>query len=264
MAQSLQASARNNTASLYDTDGSLFDATKVRYDYSSTIDETLWSKYFPFQLAVLELSSGVDVSTGQVSEFYSIHNGLVFTLPINPDTYTSSMPFAINVSATLGGVVEQHGGSPFRLINFGGTFGVVSDRPTAETLQAGKLNDVGGIFAGTLQAASNAATVATSLGAGQRFTSNLSSATPGNADGDILERSTGYYQFRMLQRFFEAYAEAKKSADGSKLRLALFVWKEEAAYLVTPLAFDVTKNAASPHEYRYSLRLQAWRHVNHL
>lgn len=255
-------SASSNTITLYDSDSALFDQNAVRYDFAAT-DETLWNKSFPYQLVVLEVTPavGLDINSGQSPFSYSIHNSLIFTLPINPETLTNSTPFAISLSATLGGVVEQHGGAPFRFINFSGTFGVVNDRPDANEL-GGTQGAVGGIFAGTVQAIRVAAASASSLGIGENFTGNLSSETPGSQVGDIQTHSTGYWQFKTLQKFLESYVEAKKTSKGRDLRLALFIWKENAAYIVTPQAFDVARTAQSPYEYRYSLRLQAWRRVD--
>lgn len=260
--------ALDNGSSLYTTDRALFDENVVRYDFSET-DETLWNKSFPFQLVVLKVSPrlGGSEEAGQSGAFtYSVYNNLIFTLPVNPESLNNTTPFAIALSATLGGVSEQHGGVPFRHIQFSGTFGVVSERPDAGDLQTGRLGGalgaVSGIFAGTVEATRNLASSATSLGVGEKYTANLSDETPGAGDGDILSGSTGYFQFRALQKFLESYAEVKKTAAGRDLRLALFIWKENAAYIVTPQVFDVTKTAQAPFEYRYSLRLQAWRRVN--
>ncbi|TAK97624.1 MAG: hypothetical protein EPO08_20970 [Rhodospirillaceae bacterium] len=258
-------SALNNKATLYTSDRAIFDDGAIRFDFADT-DENLWNKSFPYQLAVVDALTRINDATGKPVVSYNVHEKLIFTLPINPESLTNSTPFAISLSATLGGVVEQHGGAPFRFIQFSGTFGVVSERPEAGSLQSGRLGGAlgvaAGIFAGTVQAVRNAATTASSLGIGQRFTDNLSNETPGQGVGDIRNGSTGYWQFKTLQKFLESYVEAKKTSKGSSLRLVLFIWKENAAYIVTPQAFDVMRTAKSPYEYRYSLRLQAWRRVD--
>jgi len=254
----------DNAKNLFTEVPDLFPSSgSQRYDIATSIDESLWNQFFPYELAVLKASTSTNLSGSdeRPGVRYDIYEGLKFTLPISPEQLVISTPFAINVSATLGGVVEQHGGAPFRQISFSGTFGVVSDRPTATQLQNERLEIAGtGIFAGTLSAAASVATQATSLGSGQRYTANLSSADTTNSD--IQQGSTGYYHFRALQRFLETYADAKKQSGGADLRLAIFIWKEDVAYLVTPLAFDVTKTAATPFEYHYSLRFQAWRRVS--
>jgi hypothetical protein len=246
-------------------------AGSERYSHALFPDGTLWNKAFPYQLVVLEVGKSnfrsTDISTRFLSAFntdppYHIYNGLIFTLPVNPESMSLTMPFAINVSATLGGVVEQHGGAPFRHIQFSGTFGVVNNKPSAAGLQGGLLSGPGGIAGGTMQAVQGVISSATSLGIGDKYKANQFDVKRLNFDEDnASESDTGYFQFRALQHFLESYAEAKKQSDGRDLRLALFIWKEEAAYLVTPQQFDVQRTAQSPYEYRYSLRLQAWRRI---
>lgn len=257
----------NNSKNLYNGLGeSIVDENRVRYAHAAMPDGTLWNKSFPYQLAVLQVCEGTHFG-GRPP--YHIYNGLIFTLPVNPESMAVTMPFAINVSATLGGVVEQHGGAPFRHIQFSGTFGVVSDKPSSAGLQGGVLSGLltgpGGIFGGTVQAAQGVLSSAASLGLGEKYKANLfdvASSPASVATSDVINwEDTGYYQFRALQHFLESYAEAKKYSDGKGLRLALFIWKEEAAYLVTPMSFDVQRTAQSPYEYRYSLRLQAWRRI---
>lgn len=260
--------ARDNEATLYTTNPSLFDENVVRYDYAET-DETLWNKSFPYQLVILKVNSnqGKPLEVGLApAPTYSVYNNLFFTLPINPESLSTSTPFAMTLAATVGGVVEQNGGAPFRFLQFSGSLGVVSERPAAYELQGGRLGgalgEAAGIFAGTIQATNALRSAATALGSGERYNANLSSETPGDEVGDIATHSTGYWQLQTLKRFLESYAEAKKTTEGRDLRLALMVWKENAAYIVTPLSFDVAQTAQSPWEYRYSFRLQAWRRVD--
>ena len=246
-----------NNINLYDTNADAFERDAMRYDYAEVIDGSNWAKAFPYQLAVLRANEWTDTDTQKTVVTYKVHEGLIFTLPINPEQLTNRMPIAINVAATLGGVVEQHGGAPFRFIDFTGTFGVLANRATAGSLQPAAL---GGIAGGIIKGLNSVRTSATSLGGGAKYTANLESAPEGKLADPTR---SGYYQFRALQRFLESYVDIKKTSVGRSLRLALFIWKEEAAYLVTPLSFDVTRSAeTSPFEYRYSLRLQSWKRVN--
>jgi len=279
----------DNTKNLYTPsigasgDAGIIPVGSERYSHAARADGTLWNKSFPYQLVVLKVGDDTSAfggglglnlnSLGSPDPAYHIYNGLIFTLPVNPESMAVTMPFAINVSATLGGVVEQHGGAPFRQIQFSGTFGVVSNKPASDGLQGGRLANLfpganalfgqGGIFGGTVQAAQGLISSASSLGIGEKYKANLFDLVAPDfvQPYEASLADTGYYQFRMLQHFLESYAEAKKQSGGRDLRLALFIWKEEAAYLVTPQAFDVQRTAQSPFEYRYSLRLQAWRRI---
>lgn len=52
----------------------------------------------------------------------------------------------------------------------------------------------------------------------------------------------------------------KKSGD-QNLRLGLAVWKENEIWVVTPMTFDVSRNASSPLEYNYTLAFKAWKRI---
>src|SRR5690606_16837839 len=81
-----------------------------------------------------------------------------------------------------------------------------------------------------------------------------------NQDG-IPEMSTGYAQFHLLREFLEGYAAMKLNKDNRDVRLALAIWKDSAVYLVTPISFDLRRDANSPYEYQYSLRFKAWSRI---
>ncbi len=184
-----------------------------------------------------------------------------FTLPIPPESLTVSMPFAIDVKATLDGIVEEHGGAPFRIISLSGTTGVQPLRENA--LQGSQDRTVnvqpGVIPAGTIQAV--ASVVDTAL----RFvpTPNLMPlALLGDTFGSI-GKGSGYYQFRLLQLFLERYAAIKQTAEGRDLRLALCMWKDQATYLITPTSFDLNRSVGSGAlSYNYRFTAKAWRRIS--
>ena len=227
----------------------------------SEITGANWNKNFPFQLHILEVYQK------------KITPAWTFTLPIPPSDLAMSMPFAINTTVTLGGIIEEHNGAPLRNISFSGTTGVYPLKGTTGTLKStkGLAGEFSGIFAGTVNSISN---IQTQVNGVVRNFRNAASAlgVPGNsqnspnllheedftdsASADI--RSSGYYQFRLLQKFLERYSNLKKSKDGSKYRLALSIWKDEATYLVTPRSFDVRRSASSPFEYNYTISLLGW------
>lgn len=241
MRQNFPDIAENDLRSIkVDPDGEFFDIATV-------IDTTRWNKSFPYQLATLVADDGGN---------YSIED--VFTLPIGPEEMSIMTPFAIQTSAVLDGIVEQHNGAPFRMIQFSGTTGVLPSRSSQQGLRSGVLAEVGAIFGGTIQAAKTAFDQGKAVFTGQtRGTTNLYDEN----DEDIKQR-TGYYQFRALQRFLEHYVAYKKTENGKKLRLGLLIWKDQAAYLVSPQQFEVRRSAMSPFEYRYSLVFKAWRRID--
>lgn len=234
----LTESARDNAHPDYQDDA------WVSFD----IDQTRWNKSFPYQLLVLRKENGA----------YIEDSAWRFTLPIPPQDLTISTPFAITTTVTLGGIVEEHNGAPIRMISFSGTTGVLPLRGAGEVLKAS--SSIQGILAGTITAATRVAQqvegLITSSQTGTR--SNLVDETA--FDGEA-GKGTGYYQFRLLQKFLESYITIKKSEEGRHLRLAVALWKDQAVYLVTPVSFDVRRTAGSPWEYNYSLNFRTWRRV---
>lgn len=211
----------------------------------SDIDGTRWNKSYPYQLLIVKKEG-----TGYSKPLYT------FTLPIPPESFSISTPFAITGTVTQGGYVEEHNGAPVRNISFSGTTGVLPLRGTGEDL--GRANALQGIFAGTISAANTTIDRANTLAGNPPHYHNLVSD---DLKAEGLEKSSGYYQFRLLQRFMESYVAMKKGSEGAAYRLALAVWKDQAVYLVTPVTFEVRRSASSPWEYNYSLAFRAFRRV---
>ena len=230
-----------------------WDLTKTQdpsWKYQFTEDTALhWNLSYPYELLIL-------VADGSGGYTTSADYG-AFVLPISPQDMSTSMPFATVVSATLGGIVEENNGAPFRMIAFSGTTGVLPVRDTGD--QIGSSSSIGTIFAGTMNAVNKVGSALNTLFSGAPQDNNVYD----NSDFDnlTLGTMTGYYQFRLLQRFLESYAALKKSAAGRMLRLAFATWKDEAVYLVTPLQFDVRRSAGSPYEYTYTLSFKAWKRI---
>lgn len=220
------------------------DAVKADSFWSTAaVDETRWNQNFPYQLLFLK-------RTGP-NNYSQVPNG-TFTLPINPQELGIAQPFAIALTVTQGGILEEHNGSPIRNINFSGTTGVNPGRPSGAVLESLSLPKA--IFAGTIQAAQGIASTASAL-VGQNFKTSLAT----NAE---IAGTTGYGQFMLLKQFLEGYSTLKKTAAGKDIRLALAIWKDQEVYLVTPLTFDTRRSTSSPLEYNYNLAFKAWKRVN--
>lgn len=220
---------------------------------SERIGALNWNRSFPYQLLVVR-------RTAQGT--YVPDNRWKFTLPIPPQSLQISMPFAIDLALTFGGAVEQHSGVPIRMIQLSGTTGVLPLRGSAPPLKPFTVAE--SIFAGTLQQAQN------TVGA---FGDLVNDIKPSNQPTNLLKkneisdatevgRTSGYYQFRLLQRFLERYAHFKTTPEGKDYRLAFAMWKDEAIYLVTPVEFTVRRSVPAVWEYQYNLSLKAWRRVS--
>ncbi len=237
------------------------------------IDGVNWSQYMPYQLVLVEaVPDGSDVRYKATK--------WRFTLPIGPQSLDIDLPNATDVKATLTGITEIHGGAPFRMIQLSGTTGIVptsllpdlTDKNTASSSR---------IFGGTIKAAQNLASAASGGVVLPPNVNKLTLATTLGASSDsIYERSTGYYQFALLRQFLESYIAIKsntivptKNLDQNKIaqpynkldprtvRLAFACWKDKAVYLCTLQNFRMSRSAANPMEYMYTLSLKAWGRV---
>lgn len=205
--------------------------------YKTTFDVKRWNKLYPYALILANVSED--------SRYEEIAR---FVLPIPPEQMSIQSPFAIITSKTLGGVVEEHAGLPFKLVVIQGTTGIYANRSTIG--QSSKSSPTG-IFGGTIAAVQEFKT-ASKTGAPPPVTLASSS--------DEALYGTGYAQFRLLQMFLESYAHAKKL--GNKTSRLLFVpFKDETAFVVTPVMFNLRREATKALEYRYDLQLKVWNEV---
>jgi hypothetical protein len=232
-----------------------FDGKNMPHPFWSTGDdlETNWDKSFPFQLLWLR-KHGSSYSVADIESR--------FTLPIPPEALSIGTPFAINLSITQGGALEEHNGAPLRNITLSGTTGVFPLRGSV-TAPNDFSSASQGIFAGTVNSVRGIATAISQannlLSGGTNTPVNVVSETDMTPGSPELQ-GTGFYQFILLKRFLEAYVEKKRKGD-KDLRLGLAIWKEQEIYLVTPRSFDLSRNAQRPQEYPFSLSLTAWRRV---
>lgn len=212
-----------------------------------------WNRQFPYQLIIVKKEGD------KYRQFYP------FTLPIPPENMTISMPFAINTIVTLGGIVEEHNGAPLRMINFTGTTGVLPLKGITPQTSTFPASGAESLFAGTISAARNVANSARGVADGtSKKEKGILLKDDISREDDSISKGSGYYQFRLLQRFFEAYATMKKSKTGRDYRLVWAVWKDQALYIVTPVVFNVQRSAASPYEYQYNIQLKAWKRIENV
>lgn len=234
------------------------------------IDSARWNQLRPYQLLIVRAVAAADGTTS-----HQIEPGYQFTLPVSPESLSVSDQIAITVSATQGGIIEEHNGAPFKLLSIRGSTGVLPGRGSAaqqlgfslfETIAGGtvqQLNIVKQDVATAFSAFSNTALTNPNIHPNADFdpnNSNVDNARVG--DPSIVAKTTGWYQFQKLQRFLESYYAVKKTKAGRDLRLAFCMWKDQSIYLVTPVSFSATRSAISPLETTYDLSLKAWRRIN--
>lgn len=233
------------------------------------IDSERADGLYPYRLVVIDVSKNNSIVGGSLLGFgqdrlviknasdtgglqYSItpSTAWVFTLPITPQQLSVTDQFAINTSATMRGVVEEHNGVKFKMISASGTTGVWPGRGGYEDLNTPGLS----LFGGTLSAIQGAADAFSNLFSGKEATS-----VPNPTKQD--PQGTGYYQALLLQQFLEQYAIAKKNPSNKNWRLVFDCPKTNESFVVTPMQYSVTRSQRSPAEFNYAMQFKAWKRV---
>lgn len=241
-----------------------------------TIKPDRWDQLFPYRLIVIDTTKGNRVVNGSATTNIVVKGGSdnaivnfeplgrqwIYTLPITPQQLTITDQFAISTSATLRGVLEEHGGLKFKLVNAAGTMGVwpyrtsVASPPTSPTI-------LQSIFGGTIEAFGNVV---------DQVSRVINTATSGHpANKPVTKRpevspqganSTGYYHAMALQQFLEQYAIAKMVPANAGWRLVFDIPKQNTSYVVTPMQYMWDQNANKPMEIMYKFQLKAWRRID--
>jgi len=179
-----------------------------------------------------------------------------FILPITPQQLSVTNQFAINTTATMRGVVEEHNGVKFKIIQASGTTGIWPARQSKEDPNIGKGND---LFGGTLEA----------VDVFKNAAKNLKNAIKGEkpkpeslSEAAKYDPNTGYFQAMLLQQFLEQYAMAKKNPKNKHWRLVFDCPKTNESFIVTPMQYTVTKSQRSPGEHLYNMQFKAWKRVD--
>jgi hypothetical protein len=251
--------------------------TSVFFPYVTPKGE-LWDKLMDYRLLVIDTTNNNQVSpnggNGGPISINPLGNGtLAFTpmtpnwefyFPITPQQLSITDAYAINTSATLRGILEEHSGIRFKNITIQGTFGVWAGRPSIVS-PPGTPNILQSVFGGTIAAAQNVATQFTSIINNITNGSNSNKPTtirPGDPNDPEDGLGTGYYQQLMLQQFLEQYAEAKRNPANAGWRLVFDIPKQNQSFIVTPVAYTWNENVNRPMEINYNIQFKAWRRIN--
>lgn len=251
---------------------------RSRFFTSISIDPNRWDQLFPYRLLVIDSKTNKVVSgskgtlkvpgytvtngTGSSTITFEQFGGWIFTLPITPQQLSIQDNFAIQTSATLRGVLEEHSGVRFKMINAQGTLGVWPQRESINK-PPGTPGIIQSLFGGAIEA------LGTVVSQVNRVISAATGGHPANKPTSIRPEtatfgasSTGYYQAMKLQQFLEQYAEAKLDPANSSWRLVFDIPKQKQSLVVTPMSFNWQQNVNKPLEINFNLQLKAWRRVD--
>lgn len=249
----------------------------------STIDPERWNRLYPYRLLVVDVANGNKVVSGpsgggSIASSYFLENpasGIDYivsqeqtenvwamALPITPQQLQITDQFAINTSATMRGIVEEHNGVKFKMITATGTTGVWPLKPTVGD-NISRPDVVGSILGGTLQNLGNVTEQlkrTKSAFDGNHPNKQGPTQKPGET-GFGHKGSTGYYQALYLGQFLERYAQAKKNPAFKNWRLVLDMPKQNQSFVVTPQQFTLSQSEQKPNEYIYTMQFKAWKRI---
>lgn len=269
-----------------------FQRSPVVYPWSETpksltkfypnvfLDPKGWDKLYPYKLLVVDARTGGIIQGGgpeaakgtievindgagleTTIQYASPKTSWSFTLPISPQSLSTDTSFAISTTATQQGIVEEHNGVVFKMINMSMTMGVFTGRKSIGVETKRNTSLVETVFESSLSSLSQ---LQGSINALRNVaTSNTAQSKPdANDPTDDDLYSTGYYQALYLSRFLEQYALAKKDPSKKFWRLCFFNAKDNEAYLVTPQRFTLQRSVQRPTEYVCNLSLKAFRRID--
>lgn len=236
-----------------------------------------WDKLYPYRLLVIDItkpneiyggevfkSKTSKISDGQVtyiSQFIQMGSSWEFRLPISPQQLQITDQYAINTTATMRGINEEHNGVVFKQISASGTTGVWPQRPSIGGLPKGK-SSLESIFSGTISAfgglLDSASDVASAF-SGSHPEQATDAKKPEETTPSI--ESTGYFQAMMMGQFIERYTIEKKKSKNKNLRLVFDMPKQNKSFIVTPKSFSLKQSEQKPMEHLWAFQLQAWKRI---
>jgi hypothetical protein len=267
-----------STTPVYGTPWNVSNVTSPFFP-SHAIDGTRWDQFFPYRFIVIDVTQNnaivngaapstlnIQVSKGTSSSTINISNWgsqWIFELPITPQQLNIQDTFAINTTATLRGILEEHNGVKFKMINAAGTFGIWPNRADVPAPPQTPPSVLQSVFGGTIAAAGNLASSV--QGIVNTATGNHPASTPITPRPESINDglvTTGYYCASTLQQFLEQYAEAKKNPKNAGWRLVFDVPKQNQSFIVTPMQYTWRQDVSKAMEIQFSMQLKAWRRIN--
>lgn len=240
-----------------------------------------WDQMFPYRLLVIDITKpnkilgSSSASEEKSSKVEFTENGNVkiiqqqkssnsweFILPITPQQLQITDQYAINLTAEMRGVSEEHNGIKFKTISASGTTGIWPHRKTIGGSPK-QLNTAASIFSGTISQSSNLLGSFNSVKQAieGEHPQSVSEAKNPASNEETIEQ-TGYFQAQLMQQFIERYVEEKRKYTSKDWRLVFDIPKQNKSFIVTPENFSLKQSQQKPNEYLWSFQLKAWKRID--
>jgi hypothetical protein len=226
------------------------------------VNSNNWYKPLPY---------GFAFNNRNANDASSSSDRFVIYLPILPSNLNITTHFATNVITTLYGIIEEHSEVRYYDITITGTtgispqyIGIQNQQPANESISLGRtsfegLEDVINL-GGALPEVNNI--INQVRGRWQDIKDSLSGG-PSNTTG-IDPEKTGYKAFHEFYKFLLQYKKdaAGVGIAGNKQRnvhpIQFLNYKDGVQYDCVPMDFSLTRSAASPMLYNYTIRMRAF------
>jgi len=244
-------------------------------DSDEVISPQDWYKVFPYQLIIVE-------GLGPTASPY------IYSLPIPPDSLNYSLVSASNVTATLGGVVEETTENVFWQVSLSGTMGIAPSRSDTD-LQPNPEDgfrqsyNAGGILGRVVNSVlGGLSSVTQRLDAAGGAISQASNVFKSSTGGDttpafdklagalenqpwftrsavngLTKGSNGYTEIHKLHLFLNLYAKLKDDFPNT-YKLYFVSQKDNIRWQVILKGFSIQKSVNQPMLYRYNMQFQGF------
>ena len=255
-----------------------------------------WYKVFPYQFVIIgpadllddDMSS--DDALAYASGTTPLDDQFYYTLPIPPQSMTTKLIPASQVTPTIGGVVEETSSNVFWIINLTGTTGTAIGR-TKDNRKAAMGSDemadkfrarkqttgaLAGTFSNISQTIGKLSSVINVLGQIPGFTPDgfeTDDVNPIDAVSSIIQgvslppssvnssgvgrKSNGFSEINEMHRFLHVYSRIKE-ANPSTYFLKFRNNKMNQEWYCSLQDFSIQQSAVNPLLYKYNIQLKCW------
>jgi len=250
-----------------------------------SINPENWYKVFPYQFVVMQAAAN-DSGIPEVSTNTSPTEFSLYTLPIPPQALTVKMVPASQVTATMGGVVEETAANVFWDIVLAGTTGTAVGKSgslesrmnpgngvrTATVFRdkistTGELSGIlGGLGASAAKIGQQADRVAGAIenpswagviGSVSGAIQDALLPTPLYTASAVSRKRNGYSEMLEMQRFLLVYSRMK-GAFPNKYFLKFRMYKTGQEWMCSIRDFQVSQSMNNPMLYKYNIQLRCW------